>query len=263
MKLFHRHLYLFDIFKNISHYNVADFNQDKVTRNQDIVMLVLEDQNEKIITKFVIADTDINALYSFHQDDRLSRFKLKYILREKEITEYLSGKERYSIPYEYKEDIKKIYNEILTKNLDSIHDFYLNMRLISAEYELNEEERLFYIHEYKEVLLKMKEIIRDYKEIGLSKDTAVFLCEDCLAQIVKIGRYYQFNPIENFTHTKSCEYINTVTLNRLEYKQKEEIKRYYEDLPSVYEYHESAIKEIVDESVEIYKNFKESYEIIP
>ncbi len=257
MKLFHRHLYLFDIFQNISRYNVTDFNQGKVTRNQDIVMLVLEDQNEKIITKFVIADTDINALYSFNQDDRLSRFKLKYILREKEINEYLSGKERYYIPYEYKEDIKKIYNEILNRNLDSIHDFYLNMRLISAEYELSEEERLFYIHEYKEVLLKMKEIIRDYKEIGLSKDTAMSLCEEDIRIIVRIFHFYQFNKIDNFDYENSYDYINEVTLNRLEEQQKEEIKRYYGDLPSIYNYHDIALKDAVNEAVDILKEFKD------
>ncbi|MBP7025622.1 MAG: hypothetical protein KBB10_06060 [Clostridia bacterium] len=217
MKLFHRHLYLFDIFKNISHYNVADFNQDKVTRNQDIVMLVLEDQNEKIITKFVIADTDINAVYSFHQDDRLSRFKLKYILREKEINEYLSGKEMYSIPDEYKEDVKKIYNEILSR---------------------------------------MKEIVDNYKEYNIRNSTAIGLCERFLKEIGKEYYFYVTNPIEKFNVKKSYDYINEVILNRLEDKQKEQIKKYYDNLQEIYDYHLNTIGEKIDEAGELIKNFR-------
>nr|MBP7025620.1 hypothetical protein [Clostridia bacterium] len=77
MKLFHRHLYLFENYSQIARYNVTDFSQSKELREQDIVMFVMKNKQDKVIYRFVIADTDINAVFSFFNESKYEEYDLK------------------------------------------------------------------------------------------------------------------------------------------------------------------------------------------
>jgi hypothetical protein len=256
MILFHRHLYLFDDFSKIKQYDVLNFSREKEIQEKDIALLILENGLNKVIYRFVIADTDINAVYSCLEDESLKEYKLKYILRKNEINQYLSGEKSYCLLNDYKEDIKKIYKEILNKNLNNLHDFYINMRLVDAKYELNDKERYSYMKEYDKYIKKIKRIIDNQGKTVLERDEEIVLCEDCLRQIGKEYYFYVTNPIEKFNVEESYDYINEVTLNRLEDKQKEEIKKYYEYIQDIYDYHLNNIGEKIDEAGELIKSFR-------
>ncbi|MBP7025621.1 MAG: hypothetical protein KBB10_06055 [Clostridia bacterium] len=260
MKLFHRHLYLFENYSQISRYNVTDFSQSKELREQDIVMYVMKNKFDEIIYRFVIADTDINALFSFFDEDKYKEYELKYILRNNQIKDIINGKETYSIPSEAIEDIKETYEELLKKDISRADDFFINIRLFEAEYELDDKERSLYIHEYDLNIEKIKEMIETYKEVGWEKEEAITFCWSYLKQIGHSYDYYIFNPIEKFDAEKSYDYINSVTFNRLDDKQKEQIKNYYENLDKIYEYHLTTVNDKVDEACKIFTNFKERNE---
>jgi hypothetical protein len=256
MKLFHRHLYLFENYSQIARYNVVDFSQEKEMREQDIVMFVMKNKQDKVIYRFVIADTDINAVFSFFNESKYEEYDLKYILRYNQIKEVINGKENYSIPEEARNDIKETYEMLLKKDISKADDFFINRRLFTAEYELDDSERNIYIHEYDLNIEKIKETINSYKEGKYPKEDALMFCEAYLKQIGKIYFYYILNPIEKFDAEKSYDYINSVTFNRLDDKQKEQIKNYYENLDKIYEYHLTTVNDKVDEAGELIKSFR-------
>lgn len=257
MKLFHRHLYLFENYSQIARYNVTDFSQSKELREQDIVMYVMKNKFDKIIYRFVIADTDINALFSFFDEDKYQEYELKYILRSNQIKDIINGKETYSIPSEAIEDIKETYEELLKKDISRADDFFINIRLLEAEYELSEDKRKLHMHEYDLNIVKIKDIIKSYKRFNCTKKDAVMFCGSYLKQIGHSYDYYIFNPIEKFNAEKSYDYINSVTFNRLDDNQKEQIKNYYENLDKIYEYHLTTVNDKVDEACSILMNFRE------
>lgn len=260
MKLFHRHLYLFEDYSQIARYNVIDFSQSKEMREQDIAMFVMKNNNNKIIYRFIIADTDINALFSFFEDNKYEEYELKYILRSNQIKDVINGKETYSIPVEAIDDIKETYGDLLKKETSRADDFFINMRLFAAEYELDDDNRNLYMHEYDLNIEKIKDIIKSYVNFNCTKKEAIVFCESYLKQIGKSYYYYLRNPIEKFNVEKSFNYINSVTFNRLSDNQKEQIKNYYENLDKIYEYHLTTVSDKIDEAGNLLNSFREKNE---
>lgn len=88
MKLFYKHLYLFDTLKK-KKINVGSFDREKVFEKEDIVLYIFKNNQNEIFYQFAIVDTDINAIYSFFQDEKFKSYSLLYILRKEEIYNYL------------------------------------------------------------------------------------------------------------------------------------------------------------------------------
>lgn len=239
MTIFYKHLYLFDTLNNIKKFNITNFEREKVFQEEDVVLYVLKNNKDEVVYRFAIADTDINAIYSFFKDERFKSYSLLYILRKKEILNYLNQKETYDIPVSHIEHIHKEYKQILNRNLNDDHEMYINMRLVDATFELNDELLSIYLNEFDNTLHKIKDLIEKKDEMNLEKSTVMFLIDVLMKDIVKSHMFYLHTPIENFSIEKSLDYINKITFNRLSDEEKVKIKEYYDKLPNLWEYHSS------------------------
>ncbi len=239
MKLFYKHLYLFDTLKKIKKINVGSFDREKVFEKEDIVLYILKNNQNEIFYQFAIADTDINAIYSFFQDEKFKSYSLLYILRKEEIYNYLKKQKNYGLSDDNREKILKEYNQILSRDLNDTHELYLNMRLFDATVELDETNVDKYLNEFEKILREIKSIVNTKDEMSLDKEIVNYLVESLIKKIDIIHLFYSSTKIENFLPEKSYDYINQVTLNRLSDIEKLKIKNYYSKLHILWDFHKN------------------------